>query len=59
MEISWLRQQVRQLLRATGNQLVALSINFPSAILMNNYDVNLCITNLKLPNGGVAEMGGM
>lgn len=30
------------------------SINFSSVIWMNNYDVNLCITNLRLPNGGVA-----
>jgi hypothetical protein len=30
------------------------SINFLSVISMNNYDVNLCNTNRRLPNGGVA-----
>lgn len=30
------------------------SINFESVISMNNYDVNLCNTNRRLPNGGVA-----
>lgn len=30
------------------------NINFDFVISMNNYDVNLCNTNRRLPNGGVA-----